>query len=132
MKRLMDSNIYEASGKVLISGSCLPNMEKEQFDCFSNNYDNVFFLCLEETHINMAVSKIIGMISNGKVTQLDFVSVNKSPHCIQLHYSKGEINRVFNNVLMNNYVIEKGKVYHISDDTLSLSKNLVKLNEKEV
>ena len=130
MKNLMETNIYDAYGKTLICGSCTPIMEKEGFLKLSKDYDTVLYLCLENTHINMAITKICGMLSCLKVTKLDFISVNKSPHCIQLHYIKGEVKRVISNVDISNFIIEKGVIYKVSDDVLSLSKNLVKLMEK--
>ena len=56
------------------------------------------------------------MISTKKVTSITFASVNKSPHCTQLHYIKNEIKRVMNNEdlsLMKNIIIQDNKIYNI-------------------
>ena len=82
----------------------------------SKKFDIILSLCLESDHINMVITKICGMISTKKVTSITFASVNKSPHCTQLHYIKNEIKRVMNNEdlsLMKNIIIQDNKIYNI-------------------
>ncbi len=57
---------------------------------------NIYELCLEETHINMAITKIGGMLSRIKVKEIIFQAVDKSPHCVQVHYIEGELNKMMN------------------------------------
>ncbi len=115
---LLETNIYDVKGKVLICGTCLPRMQKDGFKK------------LEKEHINMAITKISGMLSTNKIESLTFGSVNKSPHCIQLHYIKHEIERVMEDIpKIENIIIEDNKIYKISDETISLSKNLVKIEK---
>ena len=40
---------------------------------------------LESHHINMVITKIMGMLCEVNVKKLIFASVDKSPHCVQLH-----------------------------------------------
>ena len=127
---LLETNIYDVKGKVLICGTCLPRMQKEGFKKIEKEFDTILYLCLEKEHINMAITKICGMISTKKIESLTFASVNKSPHCIQLHYIKHEIERVMKDIpKIENIIIEDNKIYKISDETISLSKNLVKLEK---
>ena len=130
MKNLLENNIYDVSGKVLICGTCLPKMQPEGYEELIKEYDDILFLCLEKDHINMAITKICGMISTGKITNLTFASVNKSPHCTQLHYIKNEVKRVMSEKLpeFKNVIIQNNQIYEISDDVLSLSKDLVRLS----
>jgi hypothetical protein len=127
---LLETNIYDVKGKVLICGTCLPRMQKDGFKKLEKGFDTILYLCLEKEHINMAITKICGMISTKKIESLTFASVNKSPHCIQLHYIKHEIERVMKDIpKIENIIIEDNKIYKISDETISLSKNLVKLEK---
>lgn len=127
---LLETNIYDVKGKVLICGTCLPRMQKDGFKKLEKGFDTILYLCLEKEHINMAITKICGMISTKKIESLTFASVNKSPHCIQLHYIKHEIERVMKDIpQIENIIIEDNKIYKISDETISLSKNLVKLEK---
>ena len=57
MKELMKTNVYDVGESVLIVGSCLPDMEPEGFAHLCASSGHVFELCLEQTHINMAITK---------------------------------------------------------------------------
>ncbi len=128
---LLERNIYDIKGKVLICGTCLFNMQQVGFEKIKKDYDTIVFLCLEHDHINMAITKICGAISTNNIKSITFASVNKSPHCIQLHYIKNEIERIMDKKKIppiNNIIIQNNEIYEIDDNVLSLSKDLVKLS----
>lgn len=131
MKNLLETNIYDVKGNLLICGTCLPHMQKVGYEKLAKDFDTILCLCLEKDHINMAITKICGMISTKKLTSITFASVNKSPHCTQLHYIKNEIKRVMHSddlPPMSNVIIQDNQIFKIEDDILSLSKDLVKLS----
>lgn len=66
MKELMKTNVYDVGESVLIVGSCLPDMEPEGFAHLCASSGHVFELCLEQTHINMAITKISAMLYTGQ------------------------------------------------------------------
>lgn len=133
MKDLLKSNIYDVDETIIIVGSCLPNMDKEAYKKLSKISDNIYDLCLESSHINMAITKVGGMLRTGKVRKIIFATVNKSPHCIQVHYIQDELRKMMNldNIEIINYVADSGNLVEISKDTISLSKDLVKLEKEE-
>ena len=77
MKELMKTNIYDVTDTIIIVGSCLQYMQPEGFEKLKNISNNIYELCLEETHINMAITKIGGMLRTGKIKKIIFASVNK-------------------------------------------------------
>lgn len=79
MKELMKTNVYDVGESVLIVGSCLPDMEPEGFAQLCASSGHVFELCLEQTHINMAITKISAMLYTGKIRTLRFATVDRSP-----------------------------------------------------
>ena len=94
--------------------------------------DKIYELCLEETHINMAITKIGGMIRTGKVHNIIFATVDKSPHCIQMHYIQDELKKMMaiDNVTITNYVVVGNELIKIRPEIISISKNLSELNQK--
>ena len=94
MKELMKTNVYDVGESVLIVGSCLPDMEPDGFAQLRAEADHVFELCLEQTHINMAITKISAMLYTGKIRTLRFATVDRSPHCVQMHYIQNELRRM--------------------------------------
>ena len=130
MKELMKSNIYDVDETIIVVGSCLKNMQPKGYEELKKISNNIYDLCLEETHINMAITKMGGMLRTNKIKKIIFASVDKSPHCIQLHYIQDELRKMMNlsNVEIENYVIVDNELITISTETISLSKNLSKLS----
>ncbi len=125
----MKSNIYDCSDKIIIVGSCLNAMQPKAFQELENMNLPIFEVCLEQTHINMAITKLLGMIRAKKISKVIFASVDKSPHCIQLHYLQDEITKLGFDVEFINYVAVDNKLVKIDKGTITLSKNLSQLNE---
>ena len=123
MREIMKTNIYDVSDTIIIVGSCLKYMQPEGFKKLKVISDNIYELCLEETHINMV------MLRTFKIKNLLFVSVDKSPHCIQLHYIQDELKKMMNieNIDIKNYVVVNNELEEITPEIISLSKNLGKL-----
>ncbi|MEM2121651.1 MAG: hypothetical protein QXU20_03285 [Candidatus Woesearchaeota archaeon] len=129
MKNLMSSNLYEFKGKVVICGSCIPSINKKAFSKIKKISKNIFFVCLEEIHMNMVAHKIASILRTGNVKEMYFISVDKSPHCIQLHYVRNEIEKIMQNknFVLKNYIIVNDNLEEINSEIISLSKNLSKL-----
>ena len=123
----MKSNIYDCEDKIVIVGSCLKSMQEEAFKQIEALNLPIFELCLEQTHINMAITKILGMIRAKKIQKIIFASVDKSPHCVQLHYIQDEITKLGFDVEFVNFVATENTLVKIPKDIISLSKNLSKL-----
>jgi len=134
MKELLKSNIYDVSETIIVVGSCLKNMQPKGYEELQKISNNIYELCLEETHINMAITKIGGMLRTNKIKRIIFASVDKSPHCIQLHYIQDELRKMMNlsNIEIYNYVIVDNELIKINRETISLSKNLKELTELNV
>ena len=101
-------------------------MDKASFDRLKQISDNIFFVCLEEMHMNMIAHKIASILRLRKVKHLIFASVDNSPHCVQLHHIRNELEKIMNlkDVKITNYVSNKGDLIEITPETISLSKNL--------
>ena len=131
MKELMKSNIYDVSETIIVVGSCLKNIQPNGYEKLQRISTNIYELCLEETHINMAITKIGGMLRTNKIKKIIFASVDKSPHCIGLHYIQDELRKMMNleNIEIENYVIVNNELIKISPQIITLSKNLKELSD---
>ena len=116
---------------IIVVGSCLKNMQPQGFEKVKELSENIYELCLEETHINMAITKIGGMIRTGKVKRIIFATVDKSPHCVQVHYIRNELEKMMDlkNVTIENYVVVDNELVEIDNDIISMSKALAKLKK---
>ncbi len=127
MKDLMKSNTYDCGDEIIIVGSCLCEMQKNAFKELEEMGLPIFDLCLEQSHVNMAITKVLGMVRAKKIKRIVFASVDRSPHCTQLHYIQDEILKLGFNVACENYVAVDDKLVRIQRETISLSKNLAAL-----
>ena len=127
MKDLMKSNIYECGDEIAIVGSCLKAMQPKAYKEIENMGLPIFDLCLEQSHINMAITKVLGMVRAKKIKRIVFASVDRSPHCTQLHYIQDEILKLGFDVKRENYVAVDDRLVKISKETISISKNLATL-----
>ena len=127
---LLSTNLYAARGKIAVVGACLSEMAPDAWaeavaDCYA-----VYPLCLEETHLNMAVAKLTAMLATGGVTGVVFASVDRSPHCTQLHYIHHELLRTLPGTLpIRHFVARDGACMEIDAGTIELSKSLAVLQE---
>ena len=129
MNDLMKTNCYDISDNILIVGSCLPKMHPVAYNKLKNISNDIYELCLESTHLNMAITKIIGMLSRVNVKKITFATVDKSPHCVQVHYIENEIKKAMDlsNVEIVHYVCADNELIEISKEVINKSKSLAKL-----
>lgn len=125
---LMNTN---AKGKnvrdkeLLLYGTCVEEHEGtlEKFE----NYSKLSF-CPEKEHINMAFYKLMAMMSVAK--SLTVVTVDGSPHCVQLHYIADEVRRYSKkNFDVVHYIIRDGKIVEISSEAVKTSRYLYKVEK---
>ena len=127
---LMTSNVYHCRGVIVIAGSCLHQVSPAGLAAVAEGADQVFTLCLEETHINMAITKIAAILGTGQVREIRFASVDRSPHCTQMHYIRHELERTLPaHVPIHDFVIVGDEVIELSEEAIELSKSLAKLEK---
>jgi hypothetical protein len=124
-KRLRDK------GKLLLIGSCIdryPEIVKE----FSkrDGVHAVLHVCFEETHVNQAGFKIGSIVKYSRISEITALTVDGSPHCVQLHYVIDDVKRHFApEIETKHFVVEKGKVHEISSKAVKISRHLSKIQK---
>ena len=97
---------------------------------YAEKYDgHIFDICLEETHYNKLISKLFNILALGQVNEVGLLTVDGSPHCVQMHYSAKYLKRGLNvSVVFKHYVITKtGDVIEVDTDKVAQSKNLAQI-----
>lgn len=132
MKNLLHTNCFDTNETMIIMGTCLKQMQPEAYSKLMEITQDIYEVCLEETHLNMVTTKIAGMIARKNIRNLIFATVDKSPHCIQLHYVIKELENMMDlrNITITNYVAVENELIEIPIEVISLSKNLSKLKDK--
>jgi hypothetical protein len=109
--------------KLLLYGSCLD--ENPQYLKGFEDYTKLSF-CPEKEHINMAFYKLIAMMSVAQ--ELVVITVDGSPHCVQLHYIADEVLRYSERKFpVRHFVVNNGKIVEIGPEDVKLSRYLSKI-----
>lgn len=134
MQDLMKTNCYDVEDTMIIVGSCLQRMQPKAYNDLKEISDNIYDVCLESTHLNMVITKIIGMLCRVNIKKLIFASVDKSPHCVQLHYIEYEIRKAMNIdcIEIIHYVAVNNELIKIESDTIKRSKSLIELQKEKI
>jgi hypothetical protein len=117
-------------GKDLLFYSvCIENEHPDIFREFSKDRTPLS-VCLEQEHINMLVYKIACMMKlDDPPKSISVLTIDGSPHCIQLHYAVEEAKKISgSNVGVKHFVVSRGKVEEVSSQTVKRSRYLGKLS----
>ncbi len=117
--RLIDCNACTRAlrgyNKVLIVGRCVEREHPEALKAFQD-YASLS-VCLEEEHMNMVGFKLAGIIARqgGAIKEVTVLTVDGSPHCVQLHFMVEEVFKVLSpkGVRRRHFIITRGNVKEI-------------------
>jgi len=131
IKDLLKTNIYDVYETIVVMGACVPDMQPKGYEKIKKMSENIYELCFEQTHINMATTKIGAMLRTGKIKKIIFATLDRSPHCVQVHYIRNELEKMMNlkDIIIENYIVEDDELIKIKPETISISKNLKELNK---
>ncbi len=132
MKDLLKTNCFDVPEVMIVVGSCLKTMQPEAYKELEKISSDIYEVCLEKDHLNMVVTKMVGMVARKGIKKLIFATVDKSPHCVQLHYIVKELENAMDlsDIEIVNYVAVDNKLVEIPLEVIGLSKNLAKLKDK--
>lgn len=126
----MTTNCYAPEGRVLLCGTCLPEREPAVFAALAAEADCVLTVCLEETHLNMVTAKLTAMLAAARISALTLATVDRSPHCVQLHYLRHEIERTLpDHVPIRHVIAAGGAAAEVSPEAVEMSKSLIRLQQ---
>ncbi len=117
------SHLLRREGELRIIGSCLaverPEVVKEYCRglCLS--------ACPERDHINVIALKVASILARVDVRRISVLTVDGSPHCLQLHHSVEEAVRISGQELeVEHAVLQKGRVIQVSGRAVKLARYL--------
>ena len=132
-RRLIDVNCctkpLREKRRLLIYGKCVAEEYPSIFNLFAK--DRVALaVCLEAEHMNMVGFKLASILCRIKLDEIVVLTVDGSPHCVQLHFMCEEVNRIFGGSLnIKHYVVEKGKAIEIPPKVVKYARYLSKIKK---
>ncbi len=129
--RLLSTNAaskeIRSNPRLLIYGECVRMEHPEVLKDFSKGR-TCLAACPESEHINMIALKVASIVSRLELEELLVLTVDGSPHCIQLHHAVEEALKISHfPVKVRHLVIYKGKVSEISREAVKTARYLFKI-----
>lgn len=127
-KRLTE---YNAAGKrlrqvrkLLVYGSCVRDEHPEIFERVSEGRVSLS-TCPEAEHINVVSLKLASILARVELEEVVVLTVDGSPHCVQLHHALEEALRITrSNVPVQHLVVEGGEVIAVSKEAVKAARYL--------
>lgn len=132
-KDLMNHNVagkmIRKLRRVLIYGTCIRYEHSKIYESISQNRVSLA-VCLEREHFNMVALKVASMLARVKLEELIVLTIDGSPHCVQLHMAIEEALKITkSNILIKHLVIENGEVIEIPPYCVKLARYLSKIKK---
>jgi hypothetical protein len=135
IQHLMRTNVGDQAlrerGKLLLVGSCM-DRHSDILKKFTEGEEGrvALHVCLEETHVNQAGFKVASIIRYAGISEVIVLTIDGSPHCVQLHYIVEDIKQHFTpEIKTTHFVVEKGIVHEISPEAVKRSRHLSKIQK---
>jgi len=113
--------------RLLLVGSCVLQEHHKILEEYAEGRV-CLHVCLETFHMNMAETKLACIIKMHHPEELVVLTVDGSPHCLQLHVLAEDMRRYFNlEVGIKHVVIEKGKTHVVSREAVKTARHLHKV-----
>jgi hypothetical protein len=118
-------NSKALDNELMIYGSCI----RTEYSGILGDYAGIpkLHICLEEHHINKVAWKIHSIARNKGLKKIIVLTVDGSPHCIQLHYAADDLGKIFPELEVLHEVIVNGKTEGIKKETVRRSRHLSEL-----
>jgi len=125
---------YNAAGRelrrnrrLLVYGTCVRDEHPGIFEEWSSGRVPLA-ACLEKTHFNMVALKLASILARVELEELVVLTVDGSPHCVQLHHAVEEAVRVTGSgVRVRHVVVEGGEAVEIPASTVKTARYLSKV-----
>ncbi len=89
-------------------------------------------VCLEEEHMNMVGLKLAGILARCNFKEVAVLTVDGSPHCVQLHFMVEEVFKVMGlegKILRRHFVIYEGELLEVSTRAVKIARYLSRVDK---
>jgi len=130
-RRLTEFNVagreLREKRRLLVYGSCIFNEYPDILSRFSEGRV-ALGVCLEAEHLNVVALKLASIFARVDLEGVVVLTVDGSPHCIQLHHAVEEARKVTGRqVNVRHFVIEEGEALEVSPEAVKVARYLSKI-----
>ncbi|MHA1232255.1 MAG: 4Fe-4S ferredoxin [Candidatus Helarchaeota archaeon] len=132
LRNLLETNVGAVrlrNKPLLLYGTCIEERYPEILEDFKKDREPIH-ICLETFHMDHVGYKLANIIKYSKISELTILTIDGSPHCYQLHVLGQDLIRHFTPELkVEHWVIEKGKLYKIPYQVITVARHLHKVKK---
>ena len=135
MYNLLETNLGDdelrKKRRILLTGTCLMCRYPDILENFQEKLNSPahIHICLETYHMDQVGYKLTLMIKYSDIEELTILTIDGSPHCLQLHYLAEDQRKFYPNLRIAHFVIEKGTVHEIEPKAIKISRHLHKVQK---
>ncbi len=120
-----------ANSSILLYGSCVPQQFKKYLQKFTKGRIPLS-ACLQEQHMDNLGFKLATLLLYQPLKEITVLSIDGSPHCVQLHALAEQAKRISKSAVhIRHYVIEEGKLFEVTSDTVKTARHLSHIRKLE-
>ncbi|RLF10916.1 MAG: 4Fe-4S ferredoxin [Thermoprotei archaeon] len=87
-------------------------------------------VCLQETHMDRVGFKVATMIFKSSPSSITVLTMNGSPHCIQLHFLVEQARQLTSYTgPVRHLVVEKGELIEVSSEAVRVARHLASVEK---
>ena len=124
---LLSTNVKNSclrNASLLIHSACLGSECKKILDDLTKGKVPLE-TCMEKTHMNTVGFKIATMIRGSSPAELAVLTMNGSPHCVQLHFAVEQaVQQTGSELKPRHFVVEKDEIREVTRETVWLARHL--------
>ena len=131
-RKLLDVNVackaIREVRRLLLYGTCVRDEHPSIFEEYARGRVPLA-VCMEEEHFNMVALKLASIAARVKLEELVVLTVDGSPHCLQLHMVAEEVDRIVRGLPRRHVVIEEGEPVEIDPETVKVARYLSRVQK---
>jgi hypothetical protein len=124
MSRLLETSVTsdEIRNKILVYGACVADEHPGVLEEFREY--TLFRVCLTTSSLEKVAWKLATIVRVKGIKEVAALTVDGSPHCLQLHFALADLKEMFPQLKKKHYVIEKGLLRQVSERAVKTARHL--------
>ena len=111
--------------KILVYGSCIPLEHPDIVKGFKEH--TRLSTCLTTKSMEEVAWKLLTMVRMKGPKELAALTMDGSPHCLQLHFALEDIHEIYPSIRVRHFVIEKGVIQEVSSEAVKTARHLSRI-----
>jgi hypothetical protein len=129
MRNLLDTSVTsdKIKSRVLVYGTCAAEEHQGVMDEF-RDYSS-FRVCMTTSDLEKIAWKLATIVRVKDTKEVAALTMDGSPHCLQLHFALADLKKMFPQLKTKHYVVEKGELLRISERAVRTARHLHEIED---